>query len=115
MKSAYRRTLIAFCAALFFATGNLLSAQTRDTNSTPEIRTPPASPAPRINGPDVFGVRPGNPFLYQVPATGDRPMTFSTDHLPRSLKLDAATGRLTGKLHKKWFGLKSKFVITLHA
>ena len=38
--------------------------------------TPPAPPEPRINGPRVYGVRPGSPFLYRVPATGVRPMTF---------------------------------------
>ena len=44
------------------------------------IRTPPAPDTPRINGPDIFGVRPGSPFLYTIPATGDRPMTFSVDN-----------------------------------
>lgn len=106
---------MAFCAAIFFIAENLISAQDSNTNAAPEIRTPPAAPLPHINGPDVFGVRPGNPFLCQVPATGDRPMTFSADHLPRGLKLDAETGLITGKLHKKWFGLKNKFVVALHA
>ncbi|HTY86459.1 MAG TPA: putative Ig domain-containing protein [Candidatus Acidoferrum sp.] len=64
------------------------------------ILTPPAPDTPRINGPDIFGVRPGSPFLYAIPATGARPMEFSADHLPRGLKLDAKTGRITGKLKK---------------
>ncbi|HEY3761320.1 MAG TPA: putative Ig domain-containing protein [Verrucomicrobiae bacterium] len=74
-----------------------------DTNepAAPYILTPPAPHTPRINGPDVFGVRPGSPFLYTIPATGDRPMTFSATNLPRGLKLDATTGRITGKLRKK--------------
>ncbi|HEV2320651.1 MAG TPA: alpha-galactosidase, partial [Verrucomicrobiae bacterium] len=46
-----------------------------------EIRTPPAPPTPRINGPDIFGVRPRHPFLYHIPATGNRPMTFSVENL----------------------------------
>jgi alpha-galactosidase len=59
----------------------------------------PAPPAtPRINGPGLFGVRPGSAFLYTIPATGDRPMSFSADNLPAGLKLDAATGRITGEL-----------------
>jgi alpha-galactosidase len=118
MKSAFRRTLAPICAvAGLLIIPNRLSAQesASATNAAPEIRTPPASPAPHINGPDVFGVRSGNPFLYQIPATGNRPMTFSVDHLPKGLKLDANTGLITGKLRKKWFGLKSKFVVTLHA
>ncbi|HUZ07465.1 MAG TPA: alpha-galactosidase, partial [Candidatus Paceibacterota bacterium] len=64
---------LAFCFAL-----NLRAADT----GAPYILTPPAPHTPRINGPDVFGVRPGSPFLYTIPATGDRPMTFSADHLP---------------------------------
>ena len=67
----------------------------------PYILTPPAPATPRINGADVFGVRPGSPFLFTIPATGDRPMTFSVSHLPRGLKVDAATGRITGSLKKK--------------
>ena len=38
------------------------------------ILTPKPGPIPRINGPIVFGVRPGSPFLYAIPATGTRPM-----------------------------------------
>lgn len=64
----------------------------------PEIRTPKPPATPRINGPAIFGVRPGHPFLYHIPATGDRPMSFSADALPAGLKLEAATGNLTGAL-----------------
>ena len=62
------------------------------------ILTSKPFPTPRINGPKVFGVRPGSPFLYSIPATGDRPMTFSANALPAGLHLDAATGRVTGVL-----------------
>ena len=65
-----------------------------------EILTPPAPATPRINGAKVFGARPGSPFLFAIPATGERPMQFSADNLPRGLKLDARTGRITGKLKK---------------
>jgi alpha-galactosidase len=75
-----------------------------------EILTPPAPETPRINGPKVFGVRPGSPFLFTIPATGDRPMTFSADHLPRGLKLDTQTGRITGQLKKP-----GEFNVTLRA
>src|SRR4051812_26596196 len=54
----------------------------------PYILTPPAPPTPRINGPDVFGVRPNSPFLYRIPATGERPMTFSVTGLPSGLSVD---------------------------
>ena len=64
----------------------------------PASLTPPEAPAPRINGPGVFGVRPGSPFLYTIPATGERPMRFAATGLPAGLALDPATGRLTGVL-----------------
>jgi alpha-galactosidase len=62
------------------------------------ILTPAAPATPRINGPRVFGVRPGHPFLFQIPATGERPMKFAADGLPAGLVLDAATGHVTGKI-----------------
>ena len=46
------------------------------------ILTPPSAPTPRINGPKIFGVRPGSPFFYSVPVTGDRPMDFIADQQP---------------------------------
>ncbi len=64
------------------------------------ILTPPAPSAPRINGPRVFGVRPGSPFLLTVSATGVRPMHFAADGLPRGLRLDPIKGRITGRLTK---------------
>ncbi|HEY4416789.1 MAG TPA: NPCBM/NEW2 domain-containing protein [Verrucomicrobiae bacterium] len=74
------------------------------------ILTPAASPKPRINGAEIFGVRPGSPFLFTIAATGDRPMTFSASDLPSGLQLDAATGRITGTMT-----IAGKYVVTLHA
>lgn len=62
------------------------------------ILTPPAPATPRVNGPNVFGVRPGSPFLYTIPATGERPMEFGAENLPAGLAVDAATGRISGSL-----------------
>lgn len=64
----------------------------------PEIRTPAAPATPRINGAAIFGVRPSHPFIYQIPATGRRPMTFSADGLPDGLAVDSRTGRISGML-----------------
>ncbi len=64
------------------------------------ILTPKPGPAPRINGPTVYGCRPGNPFLYRIPTTGTRPMVFSAENLPESLKLDSQTGIITGCLDR---------------
>ena len=71
------------------------SAQADDD---PGILTPPSPPEPRLNGPSVYGVRPGRPFLYRISATGVRPMTFSVRGLPAGLTLDAETGIIRGAI-----------------
>ena len=86
------------------------SAEKGKSSSSRQILTPKAPATPRINGPKIYGQRPGRPFLYTVPATGDRPMTFSADGLPEGLKLDGKTGRITGKIDKE-----GEYNVTLHA
>ena len=61
---------------------------------------PPARPGARINGAKVFGVRPGSPFLFTIPATGERPLRYEARGLPAGLRLDPATGRITGRLDR---------------
>jgi alpha-galactosidase len=90
------RLLLAFC---FGCALNLHAADT-SAPAAPYVLTPATPATPRINGPDVFGVRPGSPFLYTIPATGDRPITFSAKNLPAGLKLDSQSGRITGSLPK---------------
>ncbi len=94
-----RQTLNLLCAAALLAP-ILAHAQSVTNTAAPEIRTPKAPASPRINGPDIFGVHPGSPFVYHIPATGDRPMTFSVKHLPDGLVLNTQTGDLTGSLKK---------------
>ena len=65
------------------------------------VLTPKPSAQPRINGPSIFAVRPGSPFLYSIPVTGERPITYAVEGLPVGLALDADTGRITGSLEKK--------------
>jgi alpha-galactosidase len=65
------------------------------------ILTPPPPPTPRINGARVFGVRPGSPFLFTIPATGDRPMRFGVEDLPAGLALDGVTGQISGRLDRR--------------
>jgi alpha-galactosidase len=67
-----------------------------DDLAAEKILTPPPAATPRINGPSVFGVRPNAPFLYTIPATGERPMKFAVNALPAGLKLDEQTGGITG-------------------
>jgi alpha-galactosidase len=61
-----------------------------------QILTPKPGPSPHLNGPLVYGCRPGNPFLYRIPCQGERPIEFSAESLPSSLQLDPATGIITG-------------------
>ncbi len=64
------------------------------------ILTPSPSPEPRINGAKVFGVSPGKPVIFTIPATGNRPMTFTAKYLPDGLELDTLTGRFSGSIKK---------------
>ena len=53
---------------------------------------------PRLHGPTIHGCRPGSPFLFQIAATGDGPLSYSADRLPRGLRLDSRSGLITGAL-----------------
>ncbi len=74
------------------------------------ILTPKPPAAPRINGARVFGVRPGRPFLFTIPATGHRPMRFGVDNLPAGLKVDPQTGQITGSIAER-----GQYVMTFRA
>ena len=67
---------------------------------TPYILTPRPLAEPRINGPAVVGARPGRPFLFLVPTTGERPLQYAAAGLPPGLTLDPATGIVTGRAAK---------------
>jgi len=56
------------------------------------------SPLPASHGPRITGSTPGCPFLFTIPATGTKPLTFSARNLPAGLTLDAATGSISGTL-----------------
>jgi alpha-galactosidase len=64
------------------------------------ILTPKAGPEPRINGPKIFGVRPGHPILFTIPVTGVRPIRYSADKLPLGVKLNGENGQITGSIAK---------------
>ena len=67
----------------------------------PYILTPAPPREPRINGAKVFGVRPGSPFLFKVPATGEPPLRYYAYDLPETLSIDEATGIITGRVDEK--------------
>lgn len=60
------------------------------------ILTPEPSVIPRINGAKVMGARPGNPFLFKVPATGEKPLCYKAENLPKGLSINSETGIITG-------------------
>jgi alpha-galactosidase len=86
------------------------SAAAKPATVATELRTPKPAATPHLNSVPVFGVRPGHPFLYRIPATGERPMHFSADGLPGGLALDAATGQISGSIAQP-----GEHVVTLHA
>lgn len=47
---------------------------------------------PCINSPRAIGNYPASPFLFYIPTTGQRPMEWSAEKLPKGLKLDSKTG-----------------------
>jgi alpha-galactosidase len=71
------------------------------TELTPYMLTPYVTAKPRINGPDIFGAHPGNPFLYLIAATSRKPLIYEASGLPDGLKLDANTGIITGVVNQK--------------
>ena len=71
------------------------------TDGTPYLLTPYPGSKPKINGADVYGARPGNPFLYLIPASGKKPLAYAAAGLPAGLRLDATTGIITGVVSQK--------------
>lgn len=74
---------------------------TSDVDTAPPMpiaRASVAPPQPKIHGARATGATPGRPFLFQIPATGQAPLTYSAQNLPSGLTLDAKTGVLSGTL-----------------
>ncbi len=98
--------------AKFETSGNVIPEPVKPEPIVSEkyILTPKPGDQPKINNSKVFGVRPGNPFLLTIAATGKRPMLFSVSNLPEGLKLDANTGIISGSISKK-----GTYPVILHA
>ncbi|MGD0910874.1 MAG: putative Ig domain-containing protein [Terracidiphilus sp.] len=103
-----RRSACQFAIVLAVLLIGLNSATSQQTS---DLRTPAPPPTPHLNGPKVYGARPGHPFLYRIPCTGNRPVTFSAKHLPASLKLDRQTGIISGTTPEN----PGEFLVTLKA
>ena len=75
----------------------------RKPRRCPKCPPPPAivheeSPQPAIHGPRIVGSTPGRPFLFLIPATGEKPLHFAAENLPEGLTLDPETGIISGSL-----------------
>lgn len=61
--------------------------------------TPPDMPAPSINGAVVYGIRPGDQFVYRVPISGERPLRVEAEGLPTGVTL-RDDGVITGSAER---------------
>lgn len=50
-------------------------------------KSAPFTGAPVIHAPSLLGASTGKPFLYRIPATGERPISFSVKNLPEGIAL----------------------------
>jgi len=83
----------------------------RGAKTMPRAIVPPLGPdpviameqslKPVIHAPRITGATPGQPFLFRIPATGERPLRFSAENLPANLALDPGTGIITGSLERE--------------
>lgn len=92
---------VAFLLGTSFIRSDYTGGTKTKTDNKSEIYTPPPKPQPRVNGPLVYGCRPGNPFLYRIPCQGLRPIRFTVRDLPPGLTLDQTSGIITGKTPAK--------------
>jgi alpha-galactosidase len=76
----------------------LYCQETKQNDYSEYILTPPPPSSPRISGPKVYGVRPGNPVIYRIPCTGLRPINFRVENMPEGLKLNRDLGIITGSI-----------------
>ena len=86
--------------SVLIATGRWPAGDRHDSGTGCQANHPhaPAWARARINGPKVFGVRPGSPLLFKIPASGERPLRYGAKGLPAGLIVDAATGQVSGRL-----------------
>jgi alpha-galactosidase len=108
----HKTTVVILFLAVFAGSNAAFAASLQPAaDSGKVILTPQPGPEPKINGPKVFGARPGMPFLYRIPATGLRPMRFAVKSLPAGLVLDGKTGIISGTVPKT----AGKYQMTLEA
>jgi len=97
-----KRSLLCSIVLLAIASTPLFAAYTTYDGriSEKQILTPASAKSPRINGPKIYGVRPGKKFVYRIPCQGQRPIQFEVAGLPKGLELDKKSGIITGTAPK---------------
>ncbi|MAX22993.1 MAG: alpha-galactosidase [Phycisphaeraceae bacterium] len=65
--------------------------------SKPYTLTPKQGKKPKINGTSIIGVSTNAPFLFKIPATGEAPLEYAIDQLPKGLFLTSQSGMITGR------------------
>jgi len=75
-------------------------AVARATYHAPYVLTPAEPRQPRINGAGALGARPGSPIYYRIAATGQSPLRYAVEGLPRGLALDDREGVITGSVNE---------------
>ena len=108
MPSIQNRFVIALVSILVALAAGQVRA---DGQESRELRTPKPPDAPQIHGPKVYGARPGHAFLYRIPCTGIRPITYSASNLPSTLNLDSKSGIISGQAPDK----PGEFLVQLEA
>lgn len=105
-----KKNIFLIFAAAFLSTASVRAVPVQNESSSNAVAssvnpveerillTPLPPKEPRINSPEVYGVRPGSPFLYRIPCTGERPISFRAKGLPKGLILDSSSGIITGKI-----------------
>ncbi len=99
-----KRTNVALTALIWLFLGITFSCgpgQKRSLNEPGIILTPAPSQNVRINGAKIFGVRPGSPFLFKIPATGKKPLKYEVLNIPEGLVCNPETGMITGTINMK--------------
>lgn len=87
------KLITAVLLCLFLMTGICTFAQ----NATQKV----FEGKPYINSPRITGNYPSTPFLFYIPTSGQRPIEWSAEALPKGLKLDSKTGIITGTVTTK--------------
>lgn len=79
-------------------------------NDEKYILTPPSPKQPKIHAAKLFGATPGNPFLFTIATTGERPIQYSVEKLPKGLTVSKETGVISGSVKER-----GNYAVVLHA